>query len=190
MSTQQPSSQSHAPADPNRSWIQQTDAAPPSTSQHPPPPVPQPNPQLQPSPADGQQYPARQPTIVDAMQTIKPSDFLTFHQAPCARTGLLAGIGAGAAVGALRWIMGLPVPRAANWAVGTGVLGAIGQYEYCQFRRHQEREKVKRVVEVYAAKQAREKKEKEEQERREREKALAKEREEAEKRRRRWWRFW
>lgn len=120
------------------------------------------------------------------MGTIKPSDFLTFHQAPCARTGLLTGIGAGVTVGAMRWIMGLPVPRAANWAVGTGVLGAIGQYEYCQFRRHQEREKVKRVVEVYAAKQ---KKEKEEEERREREKALARAKEEEDKRRK-WWRFW
>ncbi|KAL2163260.1 hypothetical protein VTH06DRAFT_5316 [Thermothelomyces fergusii] len=194
MSTQQePPSRSHAPADPNRSWIQQqADAAPPPSTSPPtpPPPIPPPNPQrLQPSPGDGQPGRGRQPTLVEAMQTIKPSDFLTFHQAPCARTGLLTGIGAGAAVGAVRWIMGLPVPRAANWAVGAGVLGAIGQYEYCQFRRHQEREKVKRVVEVYAAKQAREKREREEQERREREEALAREREEAEKRRR-WLRFW
>ncbi|KAL2193787.1 hypothetical protein P885DRAFT_71803 [Corynascus similis CBS 632.67] len=184
MSTQQPPTRSQGPADPNRSWIQQTDAATPSASE---PSIPPPNLQ-QPSQSNGinQQPHSRQPTIADAVGTIKPSDFLTFHQAPCARTGLLTGIGAGATVGAMRWIMGLPVPRAANWAVGTGVLGAIGQYEYCQFRRHQEREKVKRVVEVYAAKQ---KKEKEEEERREREKALARAKEEEDKRRK-WWRFW
>ncbi|KAL2151113.1 hypothetical protein VTH82DRAFT_6211 [Thermothelomyces myriococcoides] len=145
MSTQQPPSRSHAPADPTRSWIQQTDEAPPSSTSQSPPPVPLPPPNTQ---TDDQQPRARQPTLAEAVQTIKPSDFLTFHQAPCARTGLLTGIGAGGAVGALRWIMGLPVPRAANWAVGAGVLGAIGQYEYCQFRRRQEREKVKRVVEV------------------------------------------
>lgn len=111
------------------------------------------------------------------------------HQAPCARTGLLTGIGSGAAVGALRWVMGLPVPRAANWAVGAGVLAAAGQYEYCQFRRREEREKVRRVVEVYGRQQAalreKEKEERERKAREERERAA-----EEERRSRRWWRPW
>ncbi|KAK4225449.1 hypothetical protein QBC38DRAFT_483045 [Podospora fimiseda] len=92
--------------------------------------------------------------LLTAASTITPSDFLTFHQTPCARTGLLTGIGIGSGVGILRYILGLPIPRAANWAVGSGVLASIGQYEYCQFRRRQEKEKVKRVVEVYGKVQA------------------------------------
>jgi cytochrome c oxidase assembly protein subunit 20 len=91
----------------------------------------------------------------------------------------------------LRWIQGKPIPKAANWAVGAGVLASLGQYEYCQFQRYQERAKVRRVVEVYAAQQARERKERaaaEEEERRRREESA---REEEERRRGRgWWRFW
>jgi cytochrome c oxidase assembly protein subunit 20 len=48
------------------------------------------------------------PTVSDlgeAIKTIKPSDFLSVHQTPCARQGILAGIGAGAAVGALRIVL-------------------------------------------------------------------------------------
>ncbi|EAQ83560.1 hypothetical protein CHGG_09964 [Chaetomium globosum CBS 148.51] len=178
MTTPQPPTRDQPPADPNRYWVQQSEAAPPTTPSlpgHQQPPQP-------PRPGDGR---PRRPTITEAAQSIKPGDFLTFHQAPCARTGLLTGIGAGAAVGGIRWIMGLPIPRAANWAVGAGALGAIAQYEYCQLKRMQEREKVKRVVEVYAAKQAREKREKYEEEKRERERL---EREEEERNKKRW--FW
>ncbi|KAG7294128.1 hypothetical protein NEMBOFW57_004192 [Staphylotrichum longicolle] len=80
--------------------------------------------------------------------------------------------------------MGLPIPRAANWAVGTGTLAAVLEYEYCQLKRRQEREKVKRVVEVYAAKQVREREE-EAARRRERERAEQEARE-----KKAWWRFW
>ncbi|KAK4155666.1 hypothetical protein C8A00DRAFT_41762 [Chaetomidium leptoderma] len=184
MTTPQPPARDQSPADPSRPWLQQTDAPPPpgSTSQAQPPQPHQPQNQSQNPPRPGQH-----PSLTDAVQSIKPSDFLSFHQAPCARSGLLTGIGAGATVGAIRWIMGLPMPRAANWAVGTGALAAVGQYEYCQFRRRQEREKVKRVVEVYAVKQAREKREKEEEERRVR---REREEREEEERRKRGWRFW
>ncbi|KAH6615927.1 hypothetical protein B0J18DRAFT_292538 [Chaetomium sp. MPI-SDFR-AT-0129] len=188
MSTSQPPTRGEPPADPNRSWIQQT--TPSSTTSSQPP---QPSPSTAQSSNDGSQPTStrprpRPPTISQAAQTIKPADFLTFHQAPCARTGLLTGIGAGAAIGAVRWIMGLPIPRAANWAVGSGVLAAIGQYEYCQLRRMQEREKVKRVVEVHAAKRAKEKKEEEERKRTmETEEAR---KIEAEREKGRGWRFW
>ncbi|KAK4099130.1 cytochrome oxidase biogenesis protein, Cox20 subunit [Parathielavia hyrcaniae] len=185
MSTPQPPVRNQGSGDSILPWVQQTNPAPPSTSQSPN----QLPPEVQQSQQPGSQPRPRQPTLTEVAQTIKPSDFLTFHQAPCSRTGLLTGIGAGAAVGAVRWIMGLPIPRAANWAVGTGALAAMGQYEYCQFRRRQEREKVKRVVEVYAAKQAQEKREKEEAGRRERER-IAKEEEERGRRRESWWRVW
>jgi cytochrome c oxidase assembly protein subunit 20 len=90
--------------------------------------------------------------------------------------------------------MGLPIPRAANWAVGTGALAAIGQYEYCQFQRRQEREKVKRVVEVYGRHQQaqRAKEEAERRAAREQEEKARLEKEEEERRRkgRSWWRLW
>ncbi|KAK3997968.1 hypothetical protein QBC44DRAFT_354423 [Cladorrhinum sp. PSN332] len=146
---QPPSSEAPPP------WVQ-TSSQPPSS----PSTAPSQNP---PQPDDS--------PLLSAASSIKPSDFLTFHQAPCARTGLLTGIGAGSAIGVIRWLAGLPIPRAANWAVGSGVLASIGQYEYCQFRRRQEKEKLKRVVEVYGkvqaeqrAKEAKEAQEKAEQE--------------------------
>ncbi|KAK4234747.1 hypothetical protein C8A03DRAFT_18409 [Achaetomium macrosporum] len=183
MPTPQPNPRDQAPPDPSRSWVHPTDESFPTTSQ----PTTT-SPPLPPLPPAQQPQPRRKPTLAEAAATIKPSDFLTFHQAPCARTGLLTGIGAGAATGVLRWILGKPIPKAANWAVGAGVLASLGQYEYCQFQRHQERAKVRRVVEVYAAQQARERREREEEERRLRE---SREREEEERRRKRaWWRFW
>lgn len=178
MSTPQPPTRSQAPADPSRPWLQQTTTSSSSSSSSDATPNPQPQPP--------QTSRSHHPTLTDAVSTITPTSFATFHTAPCARSGLLTGIGAGSALGVLRWVMGLPIPRAANWAVGTGVLAAMGQYEYCQYGRRQEREKVKRVVEVYQAKQVREK---EEEERRRREKE-EQEREERERRGRGWWRFW
>ncbi|KAK0663449.1 hypothetical protein QBC41DRAFT_234494 [Cercophora samala] len=122
-----------------------------------------------------------------AVATITPSSFLTVHQAPCARTGLLTGIGLGSSVGFLRWLLGLPVPRAANWAVGTGALSAIVQYEYCQAKRRQEKAKVARVVEVYGQKQA-EMRAKEEEDRRRKQEEEQRLREEQAKKS--WWKVW
>ena len=81
--------------------------------------------------------------------------------------------------------MGLPIPRAANWAVGTAVVGAAAQFEYCQLKRRMEKEKVKRVVEVYQKRQAVEREEEEKKRRRERE-----EKERVEREKGGWWRFW
>lgn len=97
------------------------------------------------------------PSITDVVTTIKPEDFLSVHQTPCAQRGFLTGIGAGMGIGGLRWVLGLPLPRAANWAVGAGVAAAAAQYEYCQYRRRLERENMLRMVKVYTAKQAAEK---------------------------------
>ncbi|KAL2266714.1 hypothetical protein VTJ83DRAFT_6066 [Remersonia thermophila] len=180
MSAQEPPSRDATPGSPSSPTT--------STAQFPAQPTPPPPSSLSSAspPPPPRSQPGQQPTLTEALTSIKPSDFLTIHQAPCVRPGLLTGIGVGAAVGAIRWIMGLPIPRAANWAVGTGLAAAAGRYEYCQFQRRQEREKVRRVVQVYAEKQAKEKREKEERERRERE---AREKEEAE-RRKGWWKFW
>ncbi|KAK3377105.1 hypothetical protein B0T24DRAFT_620467 [Lasiosphaeria ovina] len=144
------------PTDPSRSWLVGQDA--PHAQPPPTPSAPESN-----SSGAGTLPPPATPTkshssgpgasIADAVKTIKPADLLTVHHRPCARDGFLTGIGGGAAVGMVRWVMGMPVPRAANWAVGAGVAAATLQFEYCQYRRRQEREKMKRVVEVYDRRQ-------------------------------------
>lgn len=45
-------------------------------------------------------------TLSEAVKTIKAEDVLKIHQAPCTREGLLTGIGSGATIGALRYIVG------------------------------------------------------------------------------------
>ncbi|GKT55816.1 mitochondrial cytochrome c oxidase protein 20-like protein [Colletotrichum tofieldiae] len=89
------------------------------------------------------------PSISEAVKSIKSDDFLAVTKTPCARDGFLTGIASGAGVGGLRYVMrGSPI-KAANWAVGSFLVGCIGQYEYCQYLRRQERIKMKRTVEVY-----------------------------------------
>ncbi len=116
-------------------------------------------------------------SITDAAKSIKKEDFLHVYQYPCARQGFMAGIGGGAAVGAVRYILGGmwedeqqsqrgevseilkanepllsdtgSVPKAANWVVGAFFLSSIISYEYCQARRTAEKERMRRVVEVY-----------------------------------------
>jgi cytochrome c oxidase assembly protein subunit 20 len=127
-------------------------------------------------------------SISNAWNSIKPSDFLSVHQTPCARQGFLTGIGGGAAVGVLRYVMGAPVPKAANWAVGIGVLASLGQYEFCQYQRRLERVKMQRVVEVYTKAQT-EARQKEAEERR-RKAAEEAEAEAARERKKSWYRFW
>ncbi|PSR92358.1 hypothetical protein BD289DRAFT_451833 [Coniella lustricola] len=102
--------------------------------------------------------PNKRATLGEAVTTIKPDDFLKVHQAPCSREGLLTGIGSGGAIGFLRYIIGAPVPKAANWAVGSGIAVSILAYEYCQYQRRVERGNMKRVVEVVTKKQAEQKK--------------------------------
>ncbi|CAK7270041.1 hypothetical protein SEPCBS119000_003884 [Sporothrix epigloea] len=97
---------------------------------------------------------SQQASVADAVKSIKASDFLAVYQVPCARQGFLTGIGGGAVVGALRYILGAGVPKAANWAVGAFALGGIVSFEVCQAARRAEAAKMKRVVEVYDRKQA------------------------------------
>ncbi|KAJ0108968.1 hypothetical protein J7T55_005516 [Diaporthe amygdali] len=106
--------------------------------------------------------PNKRATVGEAFKTIKSDDLLKVHQTPCSRDGFLTGIGSGAAVGFLRYIIGAPVPKSANWAVGSGVAMSILAYEYCQYQRRVERANMKRVVEVVSKKQAETRKQEEE----------------------------
>ncbi|OHF01233.1 hypothetical protein CORC01_03548 [Colletotrichum orchidophilum] len=89
------------------------------------------------------------PSISEAVKSIKSDDFLSVTQTPCARDGFLTGIASGAGIGGLRYVIGGSPIKAANWAVGSFLVGCIGSYEYCQMKRRQERVKMKRTVEVY-----------------------------------------
>lgn len=50
--------------------------------------------------------PNKRATVGEAFKTIKSEDILKVHQAPCSRDGFITGIGSGAAVGFLRYIVG------------------------------------------------------------------------------------
>ena len=154
MTTTPPSSQTGPPSpeDPSKAWFTKTPTEPPASTSE--------------SPSDTTPQSSKRPSITDAAQIIKPADFLTVHQAPCARQGFMSGIGGGVAVMGLRWTIGSPVMKAANWGVGTFVAASVMGWEFCRYQRRKEFEKMKRVVEVYDQRQAevaREKKIKEEE---------------------------
>ncbi|KAI0186403.1 hypothetical protein EV127DRAFT_173026 [Xylaria flabelliformis] len=137
-----------------------------------------------PAGTEGQQDRPSRPTFKDGMQSIKSDDFFSVHRIPCAREGFMTGIGAGAAVGAGRYIVGARAPKAANWAFGAFLLGSVIQWEYCQAQRRKERAAMARVVEVIDRKQAEKDARAAETARLRREE---KARQEAEKR---WYKFW
>ncbi|KAK4446573.1 hypothetical protein QBC34DRAFT_411475 [Podospora aff. communis PSN243] len=176
-----------------RSWLSTAQPPPPSASppSDTPPTTPTPStPSATPSPAPNPPQQLGPSSVSEVVTNIKPSDFLKVHQAPCSQQGFTYGIGIGAFIGLGRWVMGLPAARAAHWAVGTGAVGAIAQYEYCQYKRRLEREKMLRMVEVYTTRQAKEKAEAEEKRARERREKEEREQEAAAARGKSWWKVW
>ncbi|KAI1136511.1 hypothetical protein F5Y05DRAFT_110592 [Hypoxylon sp. FL0543] len=145
------------------------------------------NPQDQAGPTEGQKSPS-QPTITEGIRSIKPDDILNVHKIPCARQGLMTGIGAGAVVGMGRYIIGGRVPRAANWAFGAFFIGSIIQWEYCRAQRANEKAAMARVVEVIDRKQA-EKKARDAEAARLKQEAEEKSRQEAATKKS-WYKFW
>ncbi|KAI3325781.1 hypothetical protein HD806DRAFT_456758 [Xylariaceae sp. AK1471] len=103
---------------------------------------------------EGQPNKPSRPTLKEGVQSIKSDDFLRIHQIPCAREGLMTGIGAGAVMGMGRYIVGARAPKAANWAFGAFLLGSVIQWEYCQAQRRKERAAMVRAVEIIDRKQA------------------------------------
>ncbi|KAM3081738.1 hypothetical protein ACMFMG_005184 [Clarireedia jacksonii] len=133
---------------------------------------------------------ASTPSLGEAIKTVRLGDFKQVHMYPCTRESFLTGIGGGFAMGGLRAIFGAPIPKAANWAVGTFVFTGLGAYEFCLYRRRLERAHMKRAVEIIDRKKA-EKEAQAEEKRRERrrlkEEADRKAEEEAKKSK---WKFW
>ncbi|KAI1274220.1 hypothetical protein F5Y07DRAFT_401510 [Xylaria sp. FL0933] len=137
--------------------------------------------------AEGQPTKQPRPTIKEGFQSIKSDDFLKLHHIPCAREGLMTGIGAGAVVGTGRYFTGARASKAANWAFGAFLLGSIVQWEYCQVQRRKERAAMARVVEVIDRKQAEKKAQAAEAARLKREADQEKAQQQAQKS---WYKFW
>ncbi|KAK3320307.1 hypothetical protein B0T19DRAFT_285544 [Cercophora scortea] len=186
MSTPPPNPRDQAAPDPGRSWLSGASPTPTTTTSSSSSPATTPAPSTQPQATHKNGV-----TLTDVLHTIKPTDFLSVHEKPCSREGLLTGIGGGAAAGMLRWVLGAPVPRAANWGVGCFAVAALAQYEYCQYRRRLEREKMQRVTEVYDMNRKKaEQKAREAAEEAKRAAQAKAEEEERERARRRWYKFW
>lgn len=47
-----------------------------------------------------------------------------------------------------------PIPKAANWAVGTFIFAGIANYEFCLYKRRMEKAYMKRAVEIIDRKKA------------------------------------
>ncbi|KAM6478988.1 cytochrome oxidase biogenesis protein, Cox20 subunit [Trichoderma sp. SZMC 28011] len=123
--------------------------------------------------------------FAEAVSMIKKDDFANVANTPCARQGLLTGIGAGAGLGGLKFVIQGNAAKSANWAVGFFLLGSIASYEYCQYQRRAEKIQMKRHIEVVT------------QNRKEQAKKLAEERreqlrieEEQRARNKAWYKFW
>lgn len=80
-------------------------------------------------------------------------DLAHIGEIPCARNSLLSGIASGIGIGVIRGINVKPFV-AANWAVGTFVVVAVGTWNVCQASIRSERDKVRVVVEKMSQRRA------------------------------------
>ncbi|MCJ1298039.1 hypothetical protein MMC08_000828 [Hypocenomyce scalaris] len=86
--------------------------------------------------------------LIDAAKAVRLKKLKEIHEKPCVRDSLLTGIGAGFGVGGLRAVVGAPVFKACNWAVGTFCFGSFAMYEFCQRKRQLEMQGMKRAAEI------------------------------------------
>jgi len=107
---------------------------------------------------------------------------------PCVRESFLMGIGGGFGIGGVRALWGAPIPKAANWAVGTFIFAGIANYEFCLYRRRLERAHMKRAVEIIDRKKA--EKEAAAKVKREERRRAKEEADRIEEERKRRWKFW
>ncbi|KAI5855290.1 hypothetical protein BZA05DRAFT_391122 [Tricharina praecox] len=94
------------------------------------------------------------PAVADAVKSISLDDFKKVHTQPCFRDAYLWGMSGGFAVGGLRFIAGGGIPKACNWAVGACLGTSIVTYEYCQYRRRQEKQFIAQASAIMERKRA------------------------------------
>ncbi|KAL2072030.1 hypothetical protein VTL71DRAFT_11373 [Oculimacula yallundae] len=130
------------------------------------------------------------PTLASAIKTVRIQDFKQVHMYPCVRESLLMGIGGAFGMGGVRALWGAPIPKAANWAVGTFVFASFANYEFCLYRRRIEKQHMQRAVEIIDRKKGEKEaaaKAKREERRRLKEEDDRRKEEEAKKG---WWKVW
>ncbi|KAI8366014.1 uncharacterized protein BYT42DRAFT_150499 [Radiomyces spectabilis] len=89
---------------------------------------------------------SEEPTVVNALKTVKLEDFKDVPKIPCARNAFLYGMGAGVSVGAVRFLAKRSIPTAANWAVAAFCGVAAVSFEMCQMERKQKLEKLRMII--------------------------------------------
>ncbi|KAI0475243.1 hypothetical protein GGR56DRAFT_645224 [Xylariaceae sp. FL0804] len=124
-------------------------------------------------------------TVTAAAQTIRRDEWWELHRIPCARDGLMAGIGGGAVTGAVRFIARSSIATAVQWSFGGFLIGAIAKWEYCRAQRRQEKAAMALLIETRERKQLEKKREMEEKAA-----EAARRRKEEEDKARRWYKFW
>ncbi|KAJ1859628.1 hypothetical protein H4R99_006358 [Coemansia sp. RSA 1722] len=77
------------------------------------------------------------------------------HEEPCAREGLLYGIGTGLGVGLLRFIRTGRGINAGNWAVGTFAAVAVAAKHLCHYQQMHQRAKTRTLLEMQSKVSAR-----------------------------------
>jgi cytochrome c oxidase assembly protein subunit 20 len=92
-------------------------------------------------------------TFPQDLGNVKLEEFRNIHRLPCAREGLMYGIGAGFGFGGLRAILGGNVWRSCNWAVGGFTVMAAGSFAWCQRSLEKEKRDMRKVVEAMRARQ-------------------------------------
>lgn len=76
---------------------------------------------------NGEPPPADQLAWSDVWKMTKPGDLLTVHKMPCAREGYMTGIVSGAAMGALRLVLGCKEPCLSPFPRFSGTRALGGQ---------------------------------------------------------------
>ncbi|KAJ2226261.1 hypothetical protein IWW45_007537 [Coemansia sp. RSA 485] len=95
-------------------------------------------------------------TISDVAKAHRWDDLTNvLHEEPCAREGLLYGIGTGLGVGLLRFIRTGRGINAGNWAVGTFAAVAVAAKHLCHYQQMHQRAKTRTLLEMQSKVSAR-----------------------------------
>ncbi|CAG8461973.1 5405_t:CDS:2 [Racocetra persica] len=84
--------------------------------------------------------------FAEIMKNLSIDDFKNVGKMACFRGSLLNGIGGGATIGALRYMLKGSILSASNWAVGSFFLISMGSWEYCRRKRRLQHESMLVVV--------------------------------------------
>ncbi|KAI9884279.1 MAG: DNA polymerase epsilon catalytic subunit [Watsoniomyces obsoletus] len=99
-------------------------------------------------PSNVNEVPKPPMSVGEIFRSITWDEVKNFHKQVCVRDSLLAGILGGFVIGGGRAILGAPIPKAANWAVGAFACASLGAHEFCMYRRRREIEGMQLALKV------------------------------------------